>query len=131
MQFANDLSGKNLDFELNKQKFEEKKEKLLKQEKHNDLIQEQFCRLLEEAKEEKLSADQMLKDIIANRAEIEKECNERLEAVSVKEEKVEFDLQANKQMVKIYEARNKELNIREKQINDRYETLLRTEKRLK
>ena len=101
----------------------EKQDKLSKQEKHNDLIQEQFCRLLEEAKEEKLSADQTLKDTIANRDEIEKECADRLVAVSVKEEKVEFDLQANKQMVKIYEARNKELETKEKEFNAKYKIL--------
>jgi hypothetical protein len=123
MQFANDLSSKNLDFELNKQKFEEKKEKLSRQEKHNDLIQEQFIRLLDEAKKEKLEADQMLSDAKANRDEIEKELADRLLAVSVKEEKVEFDLQANEQIKKIYEARNKELETKEKEFNAKYKIL--------
>ena len=85
----------------------------------------------EEAKEEKLSADQMLKDTIANRDEIEKECAERLLEVSVKEEKVEFDLQANKHIKEINARKEKELNIRERQINDKYATLQRSINRLK
>ena len=121
--YANQLAVKKLNFDLDKDEFLKKQDKLSKQEKHNDLIQEQFCRLLEEAKQEKLLADQILKDTIANRDEIEKELAERLLAVSVKEEKVEFDLQANKQMVKIYEARNKELETKEKEFNAKYKIL--------
>jgi hypothetical protein len=128
-QYANDLSSKSLSFDLDKDEFLKKQDKLSKQEKHNDLIQEQFCRLLEEAKEEKLSADQILKDSIANRDEIEKELAERLLAVSVKEEKVNFDLQANEHVKEINERKEKELNVRERQINDKYATLQRTIKR--
>jgi hypothetical protein len=83
------------------------------------------------ARMEKLEADQMLSDAKANRDEIEKELADRLLAVSVKEEKVEFDLQANKQMVKIYEARNKELDEKEKRLIDREGVLARNIKRLK
>jgi len=127
--YANQLAVKKLNFNLDKDEFLKKQDKLIKLEKHNDLIQEQFERLLEEAKEEKLSADQMLKDSIANRDEIEKELAERLLAVSVKEEKVNFDLQANEHIKEINERKEKELNIRERQIKDLYSTYERNLKR--
>ena len=57
--------------EAREQKAKEKQEELSRQEKHNDLIQEQFIRLLDEAKAEKLEADQILSDSKANRDEIE------------------------------------------------------------
>jgi hypothetical protein len=122
------LKIKMQDLEVISQKQTEKQDKLSRQEKHNGLIQEQFCRLLDEAKEEKLSADQMLKDTIANRDEIEKECAERLLAVSVKEEKVEFDLQANEQIKKIYEAKRKELETKEKEFNAKIQTFNQVKK---
>ena len=77
---------------------------------------------------EKLEADQILSDAKANRDEIEKECNERLEQVAIKEEKIEFDLQANEQIKKLYEARKEELNEREKVINNKFRILERHKK---
>ena len=88
-------------------------------------------RLLDEAKAEKSEADQILSDARANRDEIEKECNERLEQVAIKEEKVNFDLQANENVKELNEKKEQDLNERERAINDKYATLQRTLKRKK
>ena len=125
------LFDDKIKLEAREQKAKEKQEELSRQAKHNDLIQEQFIRLLDEAKAEKSDADQILSDARANRDEIKQECNERLEQVAIREEKVQFDLQANENVAQINKAKELELNKRERQINDKYATLQRTLKRKK
>lgn len=102
-------------------------------EDRNNLIQEQFKRLLDEVKTEKLDADNILKDTKANRDEIEKECADRLIKVSELENKADFNRQANENERKNFEKYKKEkeqeLNDRERQINDKYNILLRIKKR--
>lgn len=53
------------------------------------------------------------------------------ELITQAEAKRQFEEEANANYKKILEEKESELNIRERQVNDRYETLLRTEKRLK
>ena len=86
--------------------------------------EEQFIRLLDEAKAEKSEADQILADAKSNRDEIEQECNERLERVAIKEEKVQFDLQANENVAQINKAKELELKNKELEFNAKYKILL-------
>lgn len=97
----------------------------------NNLIKEEVERLLNVAKQEQLDADVILNNAKANEERVNQEISDRLKEVVMKEEKVEFDLKANEQIKKNYEFREKELIDLDREIKDRYATLLRAEEYIK
>jgi len=125
-QYANDLAIKSLDLQFKKEEFLKRQNKILKQEKHNNLIQENFLRLLQEAQQEKSEAKKILIDAKANRDEIEEECADRLIQVSEKESQVEFEKKANENEIKDIEKRKKELSQKEAEFKAKYQTFLET-----
>jgi hypothetical protein len=60
----------------------------------------------------------------------EKDISKRINEILIKEERVEFDLKANKQVTFLNELKAEELNKREIQLKDREETLKRNLQRL-
>ena len=82
-----------------------------------------------QAERDRISAEEVLKTSQNVAKGIYERVAEREKEIARKEEKVNFDLQANEHVKEINERKEKELNIRERQINDKYATLQRTIKR--
>ena len=73
------------------------------------------------------SEAETLKNTIANQYQTQtKHFEEREKEIAIKEGKNEFDAQATKNYEEILKRKEVELNNRERMINDRYQTLLRT-----
>lgn len=87
-------------------------------------------RLNKQAKEEKVSADEILKAANNRRESINNQIQGEIEELKVKQDRNEFERKGLEQIKKLQEIKENELNEKELGINDKYETLLRTEKRL-
>jgi len=84
-----------------------------------------------EASEDRAMAAKILKDAQLHKEESDKNCLERENELDLRERRNDFDFAANQHQKEINEARSKDLDLREKEIKDKYETLLRTINRTK
>ncbi len=104
----------------------EKGQKIALQVKKIGLLVQETERLNADSKKEKLQSEQIIRDAIANRDEIEKECSDRLVAVSERENKIEFREQGVENERKNLEELKQELNIKDRQLKDQYAQLAKT-----
>lgn len=132
-------------FERSKEKFEVKDGKLDARERELKNREARIDVTLERAEEAQIESEQRSKDAkIAkedaeyalkamqnNKQNADEEIAKRMEEMKKKEDSVEFEKQGVEHVKKLNALKEKELNDRERAINDKYATLLRTEKRIK
>lgn len=139
------LKDNQIIFEREKEKFVVADEKLDARERE---LQNKEARLnitLERAEKAQIDAEKMnaeaqvakekaeyaLKAMQENKQNADKEISKKMEELKAKEDSVEFEKKGVEHFRKLQDLKERELNDRERAINDKYQTLLRTQKRIK
>lgn len=76
-----------------------------------------------------IESENILKNSKNRREEIDAQIADRMSEAGIKENEIEFNRQGVEQLIKLNNMREKDLDERERKIDDKYKTLLRTEKR--